>query len=350
MKSYEVKLYSRTGLFKKTINTKNIVSDISFSEDLNGWQSDLNLEVIWEFDDFLCTDIIEIREVDETNKVISPTYTWVIEELSLKEYEDWDTVNIQLLGLASVLNDNIFDSWWSRVFTSNVTVWNLVKLVIDSFNADYWALSWWNTQNVTGNLIRYTASSIDVTGWLVNVAYDNDTCFDAIKKALENTDFSFYIWADWICYVQKDAWQQKASLTLWRQVLLVERKIHKRDMTNYLYHERTWNNEQVYTDPVSIALFGKKEKKITDSDVQDATTQNIKWSKYIQEYAYERNEISIIMKPQKSSSIVPWNLITVNNIKIPLIDKKITKITKWKDSWTINVWDFISFGSTVLNK
>lgn len=350
MKSFEVKLYSRVWLFKKTINPRNIVSEINFSEELNWWQSDMNLEVIWDFWDFLSTDIIEIREVDEENKVISPTYTWVIEEISLKEYVDWDTISLQVLWLATVLNDNTYKTWGNRVFTSNLTVWNLVKSIIDSFNADYWTLSWWNTQNLDTNLIRYTVSSIDVSWSLVNISFDNDSCFDAIKKAIENTDFSFWIWADWICYLQKDTWQTWVSLTLWRQVLLVDRKIHKRDLTNYLYHERAWSNEQTYTDPVSISLFWKKEKKIVDSEIQDATTQNIKWNKYIEDYAYERNEIQVTIKPQKSDSIVPWNMLSINNVKVPILNKKITKISKSKDSWTISLWDFISFWNTVLKK
>jgi hypothetical protein len=38
MKSFELKLYSRDGIFKKQINPKTISSDISFSEELNGGQ------------------------------------------------------------------------------------------------------------------------------------------------------------------------------------------------------------------------------------------------------------------------------------------------------------------------
>ena len=350
MKSYEIKLYSRIWDFKKTINPLNVVSEISFSEEINWGQSDMNIEIIWDFNDFLCTDIIEIREVDEENKEISPTYTWIIEEISLKEYENWDTVNLQILWLSTVLNDNIFKSAWNRSFNANATPWNMVKIIIDSFNSDYWTLSWGETQNITWNIIKYTLTSIDTTWPAVNLSFDNDNCLDSIKKALENTDFSFYIWADWICYVQKDSWQSHVNLTLLRQVITVERKIHKRELTNYLFHEREWNNEQIYTDPVSISIFWKKEKKIIESSVLDITTQDEKWGKYIEEFSYERNEIQLVIKPQKTSSIIPWDLLNLNNVKIPLIDKKITKISKWKDSWTIFVWDFISFWETVLNK
>lgn len=46
MKSYEIKTYTRLGVFKKQINPKNIVSDISFSEEQNGGQSNMTLSVV----------------------------------------------------------------------------------------------------------------------------------------------------------------------------------------------------------------------------------------------------------------------------------------------------------------
>ena len=52
------------------------------------------------------------------------------------------------------------------------------------------------------------------------------------------------------------------------------RKEHKRDMCNKLYHERASSVEQTYTDAVSIVNYGEFEKKVTDADILDATTQN----------------------------------------------------------------------------
>lgn len=350
MKSFEVKTYTRAWIFKKTINPKDITSEISFSEDLDGGQSDLNLQITWDFWDFLCTDIVEIREVDDENKQISRTYTGIIEEISVTEFEKNDVISLNILWVFTALNDIIFKSGANRTFTSSLSPWNMVKAIIDLFNTEYGSLSGWQTQNLTTNLIRYTAGSIDTTWSNVNIEFDNTTCIDAIKKSLENTGFNFFIWSDGVCYVQKDAWQPEVSLTMWRQIIAVERKLHKRDMVNKYYHERALNNEQTYTDPVSISLFWIKEEFETDSEVQDATTQNTKWNQKIQDYAYERNEISITMKPQQSASIYPWMVLSVNNLKIPLLNKKITKITKERTYWTIYVWDFISFGNTIIKK
>lgn len=350
MKQFEVKLYSRDWTFKKVINPKTITSVISFSEEIDWWQSDLNLQVTWDFWDYLCTDIIEVREVDTENKQISRTYSGIIEEIAVVEYKNKDTISLTILWVFTALNDLIYKFWWNRVFTLNMSPWNIVKSVIDSFNTDYWTLSWWDTQNLDWNLIRYTVASIDTSGPTVNIEFDNNTCLDSIKRAIENTWYNFYIWSDWICYVQKESWQQEVSVTMGRQVVSLERKIHKREMVNKLYHERALENEQTYTDPSSIALFWIKEKKEVDAEIQDAATQNIIGAQKIDDYSYERNEISITMKPQKSESIVPWMLLSVNNIKIPLVNKKITKISKDISSWTIYVWDFISFWNSVIKK
>ena len=350
MKSYEVKLYSRIWVFKKTINPRLITSQFDFSEDLEWGQWDLTLSLSWDFWEFLCTDIIEIREVDDTNKAISRTYTGIIEEISIQEFEKKDIITIQLLWVFTALNDIIFKQWGNREFTVTMTPGNLVKAIIDHFNSVYWTLSGWNTQNLTTNLIRYTASSIDVTWSAVNYSFDNDTCLDALRKTLDSKGFSFFIWSDGICYVQQDVNQSKVGLTMGRQVVQIERKIHKRELVNTLYHERNLNNEQTYTDPVSITLFWTKEKKEVDTEILDATTQNTYWAKFISEHAYERNEISILVKPQQSESITPGMLVTINNIKTPLVDKKITKITKNRESWIIYVWDFVSFWKEILKK
>lgn len=103
MKTFEVKLYDSSGTFKKQINPTNITSQISFSEELNGGQGNLNMDIVWDMDDFVCSDIVEIREVDTENRAISATYTGVIEEIGVKEYKTTEVLNLSILG--------IFHSW-----------------------------------------------------------------------------------------------------------------------------------------------------------------------------------------------------------------------------------------------
>lgn len=189
-------------------------------------------------DDFVCSDIVEIREVDTENRAISATYTGVIEEIGVKEYKTTEVLNLSILGIFSLLNDIEAKSAGNRTFTKNKTPGNIVKDIIDSFNTDYGALTG-DTQNLTTNAIRYTGSSIDVTGTVTNRNFEKVSCLAAIKAALENTGFDFYIGADGICYVTQTANQTIKYLTFDREIISIDRKIHKRDMVNTYYLSRT---------------------------------------------------------------------------------------------------------------
>lgn len=75
MKYFEVKLYDASGNFKKQMNPRNITSQITFSENINGTQGNLNISIKDDSDDYSVTDIIEVREVKKgSSKTI---YTWI---------------------------------------------------------------------------------------------------------------------------------------------------------------------------------------------------------------------------------------------------------------------------------
>jgi hypothetical protein len=78
------------------------------------------------------------------------------------EYRDREVIDLQILGVFTVLNDIFYKNGGSRVFTKTDTPGNIVKDIIDQFNAEYGALSG-DSQNLGTNLLTYTVSSIDVT-------------------------------------------------------------------------------------------------------------------------------------------------------------------------------------------
>jgi hypothetical protein len=122
-KYYEVKLYDWEGNFKKQISSKNITSDIFFSENINGTQGDLTLDIVGDEVDFKESDIIEIRESIDSIKSfpitadttlftadttlltadatrtsnVFPTYTGIIERKSIQEYKYSQVLGITLL-------------------------------------------------------------------------------------------------------------------------------------------------------------------------------------------------------------------------------------------------------------
>lgn len=350
MKTFEYKLYDGFGNLKMQINPLKIISKISFSEELNWGQWNLNIEIEADENDFVCSDIIEIREVDEDNKTPSPTYTGIIEEMEVTEYRTKQIIKLSLLGIFTVLNDAEYKQGGSRSFTATGTPWTIVKAIIDSFNADYGTLTGGDTQNLTTNIIRYTGSSIDVTGTSINKVFDNVDCLSAIKNALEDTGFDFYIWADGICYVTARANQPEIFLTFDRQIIKINRKLHKRDMVNTYHLERNGGTELTYTDAGAVSIFHIKELSESDTQINDATTQNLNWNQKINDYAYERTEISLEVKVDNNSQIAPWKMVTTQNTLQQIQQQQITKITKTQTSWTVYMGDFTSFWKTITGR
>lgn len=348
MKVYEVKTYSANGTFKKQINPLNINTDISFTEEINGWQGNLNMTITWDLDDYSCSDIVEIREIDDETLIITATYTWIIEEIDVREYNNWESLTFSILGIFTILNDTIYKKVGNPVFTETWTVWNMIKLIIDSFNADYGTLTWWDTQNLTTNAIRYTWSSIDVTGTTINREFDQTNCLDAIKLVIEDTWFDFFIGPDGICYVTAKADQEEVFVTHDRELIYIQRQLTKKDMVNKLYLERNWGTSLTYDDATSISTYWLKEKFISDTSIQDATTQNLVGWKKILEFKDPRNVITMLLRPQVWNFLYPWKLITTQNTKRSLVQKQITKIDKWSKQWKVYFWEFISFWKTIL--
>lgn len=342
MKKFEIKVYDHLGVFKSQINPKTLTSDVSFTEELNGGQGSLNISFVGDLDDYAVADIVEVREVDDENKSITPTYTGIVEEIDDDEYKTTEVITLNLLGAFTVLNDIEYKDGGSRTFTKTGTPGAIVKLIIDSFNADYGAISA-NTQNLTGNIIRYTGSSIDVTGTAVNYSFAKETCLEAIKKVLEGSNMDFFIGADGICYVTQDANQTPKVLTLGREVIQIKRNYHKRDMVNKYYLSRNGGTELPYTSAGAVTAYGLKEKTESDTDIQDATTQNLVGNKKITDFSSPRLKTEILTKPLQSSSIMPGNLLTVQNAKRPISSQKIIRITKGTKGFTVNIGDFVSF-------
>ncbi len=199
LKFYEIKLYSQNWDFKDQINLKNVTDEISFWENINWWQGNLTIKVIWNQDDFMCSDIVEVREVSENNKIVTPTYTGIIEDIGIEEYKDWTVIVLNLYGVFTVLNDIIYKDWSSRTFIKNDTAGNITKNIIDNFNSQYWNLLW-ETQNIRRKIIDYSIKSNWVVSGGVTIS-NNSIVFNWTNSVLnmwqtikfEATD-SFKIW------------------------------------------------------------------------------------------------------------------------------------------------------------
>lgn len=349
MKSYEVKIYSRLGKFKKSINPKDILSEISFSEDLNGGQWSLNLEISGNIENFEVSDIVEIREVSENSTKIIPTFTGIIEEIQVEEFETYDKISLEILGLHTLLGDFLYRENNQRKFQKNGNIANIFREIIDHFNTEYWDFSATETQNLGKKIFHYSDESIENFVKNITLEIDNTTHLEAMNKITEISDYVFFIDATGLVTAKpKNNFEQKI-LTLGREVISFSQKIKKRDMCNSYIIDVDKVGSRTYNDQNSIQKYGKKEKVDSSSDIKTEPAMNDKWNEFIRENANPKSEISLILKPQNSDFLYPWTRITLQNIRNPLSEKQITKIDKNRDNWTIYIGDYVSFGK-ILSK
>jgi len=339
----QLKLYDFKWVFKKQINPKDVFSDIAFQEQTNWWQWDIGIVVKWLLNDYKVSDIIEIKD-----SINGARYTWILESIKVVEFESWTTLELKFLGVFTALNDLIFKSWWLKTFTATWTPWNLIKQVIDSFNAEYWTIQ--DTQILQTNLIRYTWTSIDVTWTSVNIDFANDNCLSAINKIIKNTPFIYYIWVDWIITVINKVNAIVKTVTFEKEILSITREISKKDLSNKYYLTWwTWITEKVYQNTTSQTTLWIKEKVSSDSNILDVATQDLKGNEYITENYLEDNIVVIKIKPN-SVSLIPLNKITTLNSRNNISDEPITKIRYQKEFTEIYLWNFISLWKIVQQK
>lgn len=342
MKYYEVKLYTQKWEFKKQINPINITNELVFSEELNWWQGNLNLELIWKSSDYICSDIVEIREIQKW--VIKATYTWIIERIKIQEYKIAEWVTLELYGLHTLLNDIIYKDWSNKKFTKNWTAGEIVKDIIDYFNSQYSAL-FWDTQNLGTNIFNTTW--IDETWTNISIEFDNMNCLRALLLVSENSWFNFYINQNWLVNFKTKENQTHKFLTFEREIISINRTLQKDDMVNKYYLRRAWDVEKVYQNNDSIDLFNLKELSESQIDIQNEPTQDIIWNEKINNFAFERDETSLTIK---EVDLEPWYLISTLNTNNQLVNKQIVKIDKRKDNLVIYLEEFKSFWKVLFDK
>lgn len=370
IKRYELKLYDRAGNFKKQIDPRIISGDLTFSEQLNGGQTDMDLTIYDDIDDYVSSDIIEIRETSTENKNVVATYTGVIESMKIQETKTGMKLDITLLWLFTIFNDVLYQSWWLKTFTKNDTIEAILTDIINNFNTVY---DWWftDTQNITSSFITL---DIEADTPIVNISYDKLYTIDAINKTLENTGYTRFLDQYGTLIIRSRPNQDKFTYTLDKEIVSISRELHKNEMYNKLYLTRNGGVEKIYEAVPMQTVFGIKEKIESDNTIVNEATQDIKGNGFIDKNSQEVLKFVIVMKAGIGGSsyellrdltddletytddlmdiglvkrLRPWNLISTMNTKTAIIDQEILKIEKSQEHWRIYIGDFTSVGREI---
>jgi len=325
-KFYQIKVYTKANVYKSTISPKDIISDISFSQNINAWQwaMTITLNKPLETTDYINWDLIKIWEMDDNDKTGSQIYFWFINGIIRNQTVTSQTVELECLGVWALLSDVLFYYWGVFNPTINADPATIIKAVVDYFNTKY-----------AGSILTYTAWSI-VNYWSsVNIGTYYLSCFDAIKNTAETTDY--YRFIDWTGLVNFKPYPTTSTHKLTNQKD-VESIVITNDITDivnklHLEWDSIWVG--VYSDATSITNYGLRETYLSKSNIKDVPSSNIYWGNYIADNKDPKKIISVTVNTKYNiESIKPWDTIKIKNFNY-LIDNLQVKQTSYDGDKTV---------------
>ena len=113
-KAYNIKVCNLSGIYQKTINEKQIMGDIRFTSQLDGWQGELVIMVADDIDSTIVAynNIIKVYESDTTNNGVQ-IYTGVVTSITRISDGGKDYIEIHAMGLATMLTWITYNLWVS---------------------------------------------------------------------------------------------------------------------------------------------------------------------------------------------------------------------------------------------
>ena len=339
MKKYQIKVYDKLWVYKKTLNPNKLKYNIRFTENINWWQWQINI-ILYEKINYTWInwfDIIKVFDYNKENQETTLIYTWTINKIKRLIDNNWVSYNLTCIWLASLLT-NIMYYDTSYEFNKTWDPANIIKWIIDYFNTKYW----WN-------LIKYSWWYIDNYWSSIDIDFKDDTCLNAIKKVKNITNYYFFIDSNWEVYFKAKPSQSTHKLTLSKDIITLESNEDIESIKNKLILTRnSWTTN--YEDTTSQWAYGIREKRETKTDLKDITTANEYWNKYIlQNKDYKLDTTLVVNNKYDIKTIHPWETVRVLNIDYSIENVQILKISYAWDMITLYLDKYISFWESILN-
>ena len=339
IKKYQIKAYDKIGTYKNTISPKIVMSDIIFSSNINWWQWELILNLNLNFNDttYIEWDIIKVTEYDENNTSWILLYNGFVSKINRLINTGSEYISLVCIWIHWLLNNIIFYDT-SYTPTLNQDPAQSIKDVIDYFNTQYW----WT-------LISYSWGNIDNYGSSINIAFDYDTCYEAITKIVEATDFWWYIDQDWQVYFKEKPSSATYNITNKKDVESIDVQEDMESLVNKLFLERSGGTIKTYEDSTSQTTYWIKELFLSQTDLQDEASQDIFWADYISENKNTKKNTSIILNSKYNlEQLKPWDTLKLLNIDYTLDNVQVLQTNYTPDNMSLEIEKLVTFGKEVV--
>lgn len=324
---FNYKVYWLDWAYKFTINEKTIKSDINFTANENSWQWQLRLlmDLNFENNQIINTDIIKIYK--ETILI----YTWIVQDVFRKINNNFEEIELPLLWLWTISTYILYQDTWNYSFNKNQDPSQTIKDIIDYINTVY-----------TAGWLSYD-TSIETYWTSVSIDFENDTCFKALKKCIEATDFKLFIDKDWKVYFKSKPVNVIHKITVWKDIEQINLEEDSEKLVNKLILKRkSWTTN--YENTTSQTNYWLKEKYLSKSDLADIWSANEFWNNYITENKDPKQKTKIILnKNYDLESIKILDTIKVLNFNYLIDNLQVVKYSYSVDKISLELETFDSF-------
>ena len=338
-KSYEVKIYSIDGVFKKTLSGKEIIDRFEFSSQINWWQWEAILILNKEFwdTDISAWDVAKVYVYTDLIPGWQIIYTGYISRPARKYSAQKTVIEYQMIGISSILNFINFYSW-SYSFNKNQDPAQTIKDVIDYFNTKY-----------TAGLFSYSWGNIDNFWSNISIDFYYRKCLNSIQGAVDSTGFWWRIGADGQVFFKANPLVATHRFTAWKDVneLIIEESIEEVVNKYFLF----WKSGMVMIeDLTSQSLYGVREFRESITEIADVGSATTYATNFIAKNKDIKKKTSLIINNQYNiENIFPGETLKVLNIDYSVINLQIQKVSYTPEIVKLDVEILENIWKTIFN-
>ena len=322
MKQFNIKFYDSSATFLKNLTPQIPESEIVFTQQINGGQGELIIDLAIPFDDIpsyvALFNFVRVYAVSTDYPTGTLIYTGWVSQVAPFVDGHRRGVRIILLGLVSLLALSLYkDGANFDVVKAGVDPKAIVDDIVATFQATYppAVFEWIGTDAVTG--IR-AGGNVDTLGTNVSYTFQKRSWKNAVDDTLALTDPGWFWFIDKggdVFFKEKPATADH-TFVIGRGIQSLEIPKNIEEVVNDVtvaYNGGTQNA----TDATSIAAYGKREKYIDrTTDTSDSTTALQIATKEVEDNKDEKIEATIILNNQYDiESVRPGQTCKIMNYK-----------------------------------
>jgi len=343
IKSYWIKIYDKDMVYKSDIDYNKLMSEISFTNNMNWGQGELILQLNENFDtsNYTLWEYIKIYSYDYYN-AWTLIYTWYITKINRVQNTNSQTIELVLLWLASLLTKYRLDNrhyWYSWTFnTTDIWTAQQIDAYCQLFNSDFWVdiiTHDFSTTPRTTLWIHYPAIALNVSYWAIDM-------YTLITNIVWLIWYYWYLWADWKMIFMPLPTTITHYFTNQKDVENIIVQDNMEWIINDVTINRYWWVEKTYTDATSKSLYWLKSAYIDMSwSIVNEATQDLYWAAFLNDFKDYKKETNIVVNNKYNiESIIPGQAISLRNFEYSFSSSMMTvlqtRYSKNNISITIN--------------